>query len=50
MHTIHFIGISNGLKPRYILEEFFQCKTNIRNKEIYFITNEVDTEGETLVF
>lgn len=50
MNTIHFIGVSNGLKPRYILEEFFKCKTNIRNKEFYFITNDTNTDGMVLDF
>ncbi|WP_162610331.1 formyltransferase family protein [Lachnoclostridium sp. An118] len=50
MNTIHFIGVSDGLKPFYILEELFQHKTSLEGKKIYFITDTKQNDGKTEKF
>ncbi len=47
METIHFIGISNGIKPRLILEEVWEHRASFSDKKIYFITDDYDNDGKT---
>lgn len=46
MRTIHFMGISNGLKPLYILDSLVKHRVFFRDKKIFLITDLEKNNGE----